>query len=277
MPQVDINEKRGYEASVPVEKIWSKFRDGTMDSKFCIPLGENKKKEDVRIDLTSAHHILAAGAALSGFGMFRRVALATLLKFNKPEDLKFILIDPLEVSFFDFKNIDKHLVFPIITDNKKSIETLEWVYQELNRRYDVLKESKTHYIETYNENNPDKKIPIIVVMVTELGELLDFDKEKAEKIILLIATRSKCAGIHLIITTQRPTKDVITGLIFANMPTKIAFQTGSKEGSLAVLFREGAEELLGQGDMLVDNIHNANTQRLQGYYLSEEDIGELVF
>jgi len=276
MPNVNINEKRGYEASVPVEKIWSKFQDSNIVSNLCIPLGENEKKADVCTDLISAHHILAAGVALSGFGMFRRVALATLLKFNKPEDLKFILIDPLEISFFDFRNIDKHLVFPIITGNKKAIEALEWANQEMKRRYDVLAENRTHYLKDYNENNPDKKIPVLVIMLTELGELLDYDKE-AEKLILRLVMRSKCVGIHLIITTQRPTKDVITGLLKANIPTKIAFQTNDKEESLVIIDKVGAEELLGQGDMLVDSYLQSKPQRLQGYYLPEDNIRELVF
>lgn len=279
MPKVDVNKKRGYEASVPVEKIWSKLESGEIDKNCCIPLGQNEKKEDRSIDLKRSMHILASGGALSGVGMFRRVTLATLLKFNKPEDLKFILIDPLKISLFHFKNIDKYLVFPIITENEKAFEALEWARQEVERRYQLLSESNSRNISVHNEKNNTKKIPRIVIMITELGELMNFDGKKTEGLIIRIAQMTKALGIHFIITTQRPSPLVLTPLIKTNMPSRIAFKTGDEEGSLAILDMVGAEKLLGQGDMLVSDCYNdyEEVERMQGYCLEEEEVEKLIF
>lgn len=279
MPKVDVNKKRGYEASVPVEKIWSKLESGEIDKNCCIPLGQNEKKEDRSIDLKRSMHILASGGALSGVGMFRRVTLATLLKFNKPEDLKFILIDPLKISLFHFKNIDKYLVFPIITENEKAFEALEWARQEVERRYQLLSESNSRNISVHNEKNNTKKIPRIVIMITELGELMNFDGKKTEGLIIRIAQMTKALGIHFIITTQRPAPSILTPLIKTNMPSRIAFKTGDEEGSLAILDMVGAEKLLGQGDMLVSDCYNdyEKVERMQGYCLEEEEVEKLIF
>jgi len=274
MPKVDVNKKRGYEASVPVEKIWSKLENGMIDKNFCIPLGERKSKNDEYTNLDKAFHILAAGNVLSGFGMFRRVALATLLKYNKPEDLKFILIDPLKISFFHFKNIDKYLVFPIITENKKAINALEWAKEEMERRYEILTKNKIKNIQRYNEKNPDKKIPKIVIMITELGELMDFNAKTTEDSIVRTAQMAKAVGIHFIITTQRVTENTVTEPIKNNMPIKLAFQM-SKEASELFIDVSWADGLLGQGDMFMNNF--GLMFRMQGYCLEEEEIEKIIF
>lgn len=277
MPKVDVNKKRGYEASVPVEKIWSKLESGEVEKAFCIPLGESENKKDNATNLVQCYHILAGGAALSGAGMFRRVALATLLKFNKPEDLKFILIDPLKISFFHFKNIDEHLVLPIIRENEEALKALEWAKEEMDRRFKILVESNSRNIQRYNENNPAKKIPRIVIMITELGELMNFDGKKMEMLIICIAQMTKALGIHFIITTQRPVPTILTSLIKANIPTRIAFQTGDKLGSREIIDMEGAEKLLGQGDMIYDGCGEMNVVHMQGYCLEEEEVENIVF
>lgn len=276
MPKVDVNKKRGYEASVPVEKIWDKLESGVIEKSFCIPLGENDKKEDEALNLIDCFHIIGAGASLSGAGMFRRVALATLLKFNKPEDLKFILIDPLKISLFHFKGIGDHLVFPIIIENDKAIDAIEWARQEMERRYNILIESKARNIASYNEKNPSNKIPRIVIMVTELGELMDFDGKAVEGNIIRVAQMTKAVGIHFILTTQRPTSEIITGLIKANMPTRIAFQLPTEKESELIIDKKGAEKLLGQGDMMVTT-YNKDMGRMQGYCLEEEDVEDIIF
>lgn len=275
MPKIDVNAKRGYEASVPVQKIWSKFESGEIDENFCVPLGENEKKEDRFIHLDQPNHILVAGAVLSGVGMFRRVALATLLKFNKTEDLKFILIDLLKMSFYHFKNIENHLVFPIITDNDGAIKALEWAKQEVERRFEILSRNRTQNIQNYNEKNPDNKIPRIVIFITELGELMNNDSDEIIHSVVSTAMMAKAVGIHFILTTQRPSKDVLPDLLTYNMSVRIAFRSGSEEGSYAILGRKGAEELLGQGDMIVDTFDSS--EKMQGYCLEEEEVEKMIF
>jgi len=267
MPTVDVDTKRGYKASVSVQEIWNKFENGTIDKKLCIPLGQDTNKQDHFLDLKHYPHFIIGGVALSGVGMFRRVALATLLKFNKPEDLKFILIDHLKITFFDFKNIDKHLIFPIITDSKEAIKALEWANKESERRFNLILKNKVRNIEMYNQKNPKKKIPTILIMITELGELMKFNKEKVENLIIGLAMMAKWINISFMLTTQRLSVDTISGLIKANIGNRIAFQSGSKEASHLILDEEGAENLLGQGDMMVLTHYSASIKRMQGYCL----------
>lgn len=270
MPKIDVNKKRGYEASVPVEKIWNKIENGEIDCDFCVPLGENEKKEDRFFDLEKSMHILAAGETLSGVGMFRRVALATLLKFHKPEDLKLILVDPLKISFSDFKNIDDYLLFPIITEVREAIEAFEWVVCENNRRFQLLIEKKTKNIRRYSENNP--KIPRIIIMISEFGELMmHYDRKKVEALFIHMTQSAKASGIHLIITTQRPSEEVLTPLIKSNTPSKIAFKVPSANESRIIFGKDGAEKLLGQGDMLVYSEGTDSKERMQGYCIELEN------
>jgi len=276
MPKVDINKKRGYDAIVPIKRMWSEIENGIIDGRLCVPLGENNQGRGECIKLGKDLHILAAGEMLSGVGMFRRVALATLLKFNKPEDLKFILIDPLYISFADFKNIDDYLLFPIITQSNEAVKSLEWLNSEIDARMVLLNGKKYRYIDEYNDANLKDKKPNIVVFITELGELIDFDSKGADKLITRIFQLSKCAGVHLIINTQRASSSV-TGLIKAHATAKIAFKAGDETESISILSKSGAEKLLGQGDMLVESSQWNKAQRLQGYYLSDEDIQGLVF
>lgn len=274
MPKVDVNKKRGYEASVPVEKIWSKIESGEIEGMFTVPLGENENKEDKFLDLSSYFHILAVGQTLSGVGMFRRVALATLLKLNKPDDLKLILIDPLKISFYHFKNIEKYLLFPVISDNKKAMESLEWAWQENERRYQLLLKNKVRNIDEYNKKKPENKLPKIVIFISEFGELMDFAGRKFEAQYLRIALMAKGFGIYTILTTQRPTEEVVTPLLKSNISCKIAFHLPSSNESRVVIDHGGAEKLLGQGDMLVCR-NNQEMERLQGYCIEEEEIEKI--
>lgn len=277
MPKVDVNAKRGYEASVPIERYWDKFGND-LEKSFHIPIGENKEKEDKSIDLKRNGHILAGGEALSGVGMFRRVVLATLLKFNRPEDLQLILIDPLKISFFYFKNIEKYLQFSkVIKENEEAVAALKWAVDEMERRNKMLLDNCVRNVNEYNKKNPLKKIPRIVIMITELGELMDFNKRDTEESILRIAQMARAVGIHLIITTQRTVSEVITPILSANIPEKIAFKTSDELGSFMILGTEGAEKLLGQGDLLLNISDSNKAERMQGYCLEEEEVEKLVF
>lgn len=269
MPKIDVNKKRGYEASIPIEKYWDKF-EKDLNKSFHIPIGETKEKKCRSINLKRNLHILVGGGALSGVGMFRRVTLATLLKFNKPKDLQFILIDSLKISFFYFKNIDKYLALPIVRENKDVATALSWAREEMVRRYEALMKNHTRNIDGYNKKNPSKKIPRIVIIITELGEIMEFNKKETKRLLVDLLQMARPVGIHLIITTQRPNFLRTIPLVIANMPTRIAFKTGDKSGSLAILDRRGAEKLLGQGDMLVWYRNVKEPERMQGYCLEEE-------
>lgn len=276
MPKIDINEKRGYDAIVPAKDLWDKIDSGALDCKYCIPIGRNEKGEDRVIDLRKHLCVLAAGGAYSGVGMFKRIALATLLKYNDSEDMKFILIDPIKISFFYFNSIDDRLFFPIVKDNSESIKMLEWVKKEILRRHDIFIENHVRDIYKYNRLKKIKKLPHIVVMISELGELIDYDSQKTQYLIGSIATLLKYSGIYLIITTQRPTKDVIAPPIECFIYTKIAFNSGSKECSKAILGRFGAEKLLGQGDLIIESFEHKR-ERMQGYCMEEDEIDKIIF
>jgi S-DNA-T family DNA segregation ATPase FtsK/SpoIIIE len=277
MPNEDENRKNKFKSRASIEKIWSKFEDGVIDSKFRIPLGKNEEKKDVCLDLDSASHIFASGDTWSGVWMFRDVILATLVKFNKPDDPKLIVIDPGGHYFTNFKDIDSHLVFPIITEPYKTFRALEWAKKESTRRFDLLTEDKVRNINDYNLNHQDNIIPKIVIIITSLEELIRYDRKKTESLIVGTASKVKATGIHFIITTNdSPKADTISGLILANMPTRIAFRTNTEEESLLILNKAGAEKLVGNGEMLVDYVSNTELEKLHAYHISEKDIGKLV-
>lgn len=275
MPKIDINKKRGCNSIFPIKDLWDKFEDGSVDGKYCIPIGKNSEGENITVNLREKLNILVAGGMYSGVGMFKRIALATLLKYNSPEDMKFILIDPVKISFFYFNNIEKSLLFPIIKENSNAVEILKWLQAETNRRIDILAKDNQPNIYSYNEKNTRSKIPSIVVFISELGELMDYDKN-VEYLLISILQMTKAVGIHLIITTQRPTKNIITPLISTNIFTKIAFQSGSEECSIAILGRIGAEKLLGQGDLIMDSFEKTS-DKIQGYCMEEDEIAKIIF
>lgn len=270
MPKIDINKKRGYDAIVPLTGLWSKFDSGILDGRYCVPVGRNKKGEDLVIDLRKHLHILVAGGAYSGVGMFKRLVLVTLLKYNSPEDMKFILIDPIRISFFYFNNIEDRLLFPIVKENSEAIKTLEWVKKEMLRRYDILSENRVRDIYRYNELNKTKKIPDIIVVISEIGELIDCN-DYVISIIGSIVLTSKYSGIHFIITTQRPTRDVLTSFLISNISTKLAFQNGD-----IIFGRRKIDKLLGQGDLIIESFEH-DLERAQGYCMEEDEIAKIIF
>lgn len=280
MPKVDVNKKREYLADIPVKGLWRKFETGEIEKNLQIPLGQNKNNQDHTLNLGDCSHLIVAGETLSGVGMFRRVALATLLKFNEPEDLKFILIDTLNISFFDFKNIDKHLLFPIIKEAKEAKKSLEWARKESEKRLlNLYKPNEVRNFRNfgdYNENNPDNKIPAILIIITELADIINFDKN-IDSQITSISMMAKATGIYFMLMTQRPTTVTVPGLIKANIYGRIAFKLPDKKMSKVILDEYGAEKLLGQGDMLFNSGFLRKSKRLQGYSLDETEIAKMVF
>ena len=204
----------------------------------------------------------------------------------KPDEVKLIMVDPKKVELSMYNAIP-HLLMPVITDPKKASAALQKVVDEMMKRYDLFEESKTKNIEGYNNylKNKNKKLPeesqlpllpYMVVIIDELADLMVVAKKEVEDSIMRITQMARAAGIHLIVATQRPSTDVITGVIKANIPSRIAFAVSSQIDSRTILDSSGAEKLLGKGDMLFDPMGSTTLTRIQGAFISEEDVSKIV-
>ena len=201
--------------------------------------------------------------------------LCSLLWNNSPEDLKLILIDPKRVELSRYKGLP-HLLTPVIVEPEKSVSALAWAVAEMNRRYRMLADVGVVNLDQYNEKFAEKKEPRIVIVVDELADLMMVAGKDVEAAIVRIAQLARAVGMHLIIATQRPSVDVVTGLIKANLPARIAFKVSSQIDSRTIIDGMGAEALLGLGDMLYLDGNSGNLTRVQGIYISNEEVSRLV-
>lgn len=247
-------------------------------SSLTLPLGRDVSGKAMAVPLEDMPHLLIAGATGSGKSVCMNTFLTALLFQNAPDQLKLILIDPKRVELMPYDGIP-HLLTPVITDSEKALQALRWAVAEMGRRLHRLSEAGARNIEEYNEKQTEdeKVLPRIVVVVDELADLMmrQFRRD-TEMMIARIAQMARAVGIHLIIATQRPSVDVITGLIKANIPTRIAFRTVSSVDSRTVLDSIGAEDLLGKGDMLLLTAEVANPQRIQGIYVSTKEVERVI-
>ncbi|MFA5154848.1 MAG: DNA translocase FtsK 4TM domain-containing protein [Patescibacteria group bacterium] len=225
-------------------------------------------------DLTKMPHLLVAGATNSGKSVCLNAIIVSLLYQNNPDDLRFIMVDPKRVELPTYNGIP-HLLTPVITDVNKTINALKWCLNEMERRYDVLNKAGKRNIQSYNAVSKEK-LPYIVFIIDELADFMMTSGKDMEAAIIRLAQMSRAIGIHLILATQRPSVDVITGLIKANVPTRIAFSVASLVDSKTILDSSGAEKLLGQGDMLFMCAEFAKPKRIQGAYLSDSEINDVV-
>ncbi len=225
-------------------------------------------------DLTRMPHLLVAGATNSGKSVCLNAIIVSLLYQNNPDDLRFIMVDPKRVELPTYNGIP-HLLTPVITDANKTINALKWCLNEMERRYDVLNKAGKRNIQSYNALGKEK-MPYIVFIIDELADFMMTSGKEMEAAIIRLAQMSRAIGIHLILATQRPSVDVITGLIKANVPTRIAFSVASLVDSKTILDSSGAEKLLGQGDMLFMTAEFAKPKRIQGAYLSDNEINDVV-
>ena len=225
-------------------------------------------------DLTRMPHLLVAGATNSGKSVCLNAIIVSLLYQNDPDDLRFIMVDPKRVELPTYNGIP-HLLTPVITDVNKTINALKWCLNEMERRYDVLNKAGKRNIQSYN-SVAKEKLPYIVFIIDELADFMMTSGKDMEAAIIRLAQMSRAIGIHLILATQRPSVDVITGLIKANVPTRIAFSVASLVDSKTILDSSGAEKLLGQGDMLFMTAEFAKPKRIQGAYLSDNEINDVV-
>ncbi len=233
------------------------------------------------VDLGGLPHLLIAGSTGSGKTIFVNNLIMSLIFNNSPEALKLILIDPKRVELTLYNNIP-HLLTPVIVENEKAVGVLKWAVGEMERRYIVLAEVGSRDIESYNKkmieskNEESEPLPYIVVVIDELADLMATFPKEVEAVIVRLAQMSRAVGIHLVISTQRPSVNVITGLIKANITARIAFRVASLIDSRTILDHSGAEKLLGRGDMLYLATGTAKPKRLQGCFASENEVKKVV-
>lgn len=244
-------------------------------SKLAVALGLNVAGEPIIADIAKMPHVLIAGATGSGKSVSVNAFIATILFRASPEEVKFIMVDPKRVELTLYNDIP-HLLTPVITDPKKVVSALKWATAEMDKRYKVFAEVGVRNIASFNEMSGFQAMPYIVIVIDELADLMLFAPTEVEESIVRIAQMARAVGIHLVLSTQRPSVDVITGLIKANIPTRLAFNVSSNADSRVILDQPGAEKLLGKGDMLYIPPDEAKPRRIQGTYVSDEEIKELI-
>ncbi|NLG12719.1 MAG: DNA translocase FtsK [Lentisphaerae bacterium] len=250
-------------------------------------IGKNIEGDDIILDLARTPHLLVAGATGSGKSVCLNNILISLLYRFSPEDLRLILVDPKIVELSVYNRLP-HLVVPVITDNDLVVLALRWVISEMQRRYEILAKVGARNLESFNNrqlqepefddegNEIPAKIPFLVVIIDEMADVMLTSRQDVETALARIAQLSRAVGIHCIVATQRPSVNVITGIIKANFPSRIAFQVASQVDSRTIIDGKGAEALLGKGDMLYKPADGIRMQRLQGAFISEEEIRKVV-
>lgn len=241
---------------------------------LAFPIGRNVNGEPVFANIAKMPHMLVAGATGSGKSITLHAILISLLFKNSPDMLKMILIDPKRVELSAYNNLP-HLIAPVVTENKKAIGALRWVIQEMDRRYQMLLEAGSRDIKSYNKSAPEA-MPYILVVIDELADLMATYGREVEGSIIRLAQMARATGIHIIVSTQRPSVEVITGLIKANITTRIALQVASQIDSRTILDMAGAEKLLGHGDLLFVSSDFSKPRRIQGAFITEEEIKSVI-
>lgn len=236
-----------------------------------LAFGRDVAGKPIVSDLAKMPHLLIAGKTGSGKSVAMNAFLCSLLWHNPPDQLKMILVDPKRVELSLYNHLP-HLLTPVIVEPEKCVSALAWAVAEMNRRYKMFSEEKCRNITEYNEKHPDKKEPFIVIVIDELADLMMVAGKDVEAAICRIAQLARAVGMHLIVATQRPSVDVVTGLIKANLASRVAFKVSSGIDSRTIIDGIGAEDLLGFGDMLSLDGNNGRITRIQGIYISNEEI-----
>lgn len=247
-------------------------------SKLSVALGKDIGGNVVIGDISKFPHVLIAGSTGSGKSVCINTIITSILYKARPDEVKLIMVDPKVVELGMYNGIP-HLLIPVVTDPKKAAGALNWAVGEMMRRYALFADTQTRNLKGYNEQaekNGAEKLPQIVIVIDELADLMMVAAKEVEDYICRLAQLARAAGIHLIIATQRPSVDVITGLIKANVPSRIAFAVSSGVDSRTILDKVGAEKLLGKGDMLYHPTGLPNAMRVQGAFVSDEEIESLI-
>jgi DNA segregation ATPase FtsK/SpoIIIE, S-DNA-T family len=246
-------------------------------SKLAIALGKGAGGEAIAADLTKMPHLLIAGATGSGKTVCLNSVICCLLLHNSPDDVRFIMIDPKRVELVTFNGVPQ-LLAPVVVDTDKAIKALRWLNQEMDSRYRQFAKAGARNIEGYNKDRaPGEVLPYLVLLIDELADLMMTASDEVEHTLCRLAQLSRATGIHLVVATQRPSVDVVTGLIKANFPTRISFAVTSQVDSRTILDMVGAEKLLGRGDMLYMPTEAGKPKRLQGSFVSDAEIERLVY
>ena len=278
------------DVSTPVsfyEIISSKLMQNSPDKKLMVPLGKSIMGDIGVCEVNKMPHLLIAGTTGSGKSVCVNGIICSILMRARPDEVKLVMVDPKVVELSVYNGIP-HLMCPVVTDPKRAAVALAKMVNEMERRYEVFSETKTKNIETYNAyiekyNNEHKdeeyqkqKLPYIVIIIDELADLMMVAAKEVEDSILRITQKARAAGIHLIVATQRPSTEVITGLIKANIPSRISFAVGSGIDSRTILDQTGAEKLLGKGDMLFLPIGVNSPTRIQGSFITDDEIKKII-
>lgn len=256
--------------SILTSSEWNAIRDP-----LGFAIGKDIAGNAVIGELNKMPHLLIAGQTGSGKSVMINALLTSLLYRNSPSDMKLILVDPKQVEMAPFEDIP-HLLAPVITKPEECISALKWAVNEMERRYSLLAEEKLRDIKNYNQKKKDEGMPYIVIVIDELADLMMIAARDVEALIVRLAQKARAVGIHLVLATQRPSVDVITGLIKANVPARIAFTVASQVDSRTILDQMGAEKLLGQGDMLLQTPGMSKPKRVQGAWVMEEEVMKVI-
>ncbi|MCL5795137.1 MAG: DNA translocase FtsK, partial [Patescibacteria group bacterium] len=240
-------------------------------SNLTIALGRDVAGNPVAIDLKKMPHLLIAGSTGSGKSICLNGLINSFLYQNSPAEMRLIMVDPKRVEFTRYNGIP-HLLAPVVTEVDKTVNVLKWAVAEMDRRFKLFAETKRRDIESYNDHPPDGKLPYLVVVIDELADLMAQSAREVEAAIVRLAQMARATGIHLVVATQRPSVDVITGLIKANIISRIAFAVASQIDSRTILDMSGAEKLLGHGDMLYIGGELGKPKRVQGVMITEREV-----
>jgi S-DNA-T family DNA segregation ATPase FtsK/SpoIIIE len=260
---------------VPLKKMLESEALKGNDSKLAVSLGLDVSGKPVVTEIGRMPHVLVAGQTGSGKSVCINAFLSTILFRAAPSEVKFILVDPKRVELTGYNGIP-HLLTPVIVEPEKVISALRWILSEMDRRYKLFAQAGARNIDGYNEMSGFQALPYIVLVIDELADIILFAPVEVEDAITRIAQMSRATGIHMVLATQRPSVDVITGLIKANIPCRIAFAVSSQVDSRVILDTPGAEKLLGRGDMLYLPPEQAKPIRIQGAFVTDKETSALV-
>lgn len=271
---------------VSLREILENVPQNKVNNKLLVALGKNIMGKSLFAEIDKTPHLLVAGATGSGKSVCINCIIASILMRAKPDEVKLVLVDPKKVELSMYNGIP-HLLMPVVTDPKKASIALQKIVTEMENRYDLFSEKNVKNISTYNawvekenavrsEEDKISKMYYIVVIVDELADLMLVASKEVEDSIMRITQMARAAGIHLIVATQRPSTDVITGVVKANIPSRISFAVSSSIDSRTILDMTGAEKLLGKGDMLFLPMGENCPERIQGAYVSDEELESLV-
>ncbi|MBP9747755.1 DNA translocase FtsK 4TM domain-containing protein [Patescibacteria group bacterium] len=275
-PYVGVEVPNQSSATVGMREILESKEYREKKHSLMFVLGKDVSGKTALADLSRMPHALVAGATGSGKSVCLNVMIASLLYSNRPDELRLIMVDPKRVEMQMYNGIP-HLLTPVITDIPEAVNALKWAVREMTRRYGLLPQVNAKNIGDYNARVPqEEKMPVICFVIDELADLMMTAKNEIEGPIVRLCQMSRAVGIHLVLATQRPSVDVITGLIKANVPTRIAFAVASAVDSKTILDQVGADKLLGRGDMLFSSSELPQPRRIQGAFVSDQEIGRVV-